>query len=170
MSDSRREKVRSAAAGALVGLAALGGFWSSALASLALAASPLVHIALVVLGVRLVLRLWRKRSPVPELVGIATALGAEAMLVLLVFGVPRWVKASAAPAIAGLEQWKLAHGRYPEVGVTDAAFPEELRSLLFAARCPLYEPEAVGYQITCRGVAFAKCTYDAATGQWTTWD
>jgi hypothetical protein len=170
MSNSRREIVRSAAVGAVVGAAALAGQWSPDLASLALFASPLVHVMLLVLVVRLALRLWQKRSPAPALIGIAAALGAELCLVVLLFGVPRWVRASAAPAIAALEQWKLAHGRYPDVELADGAFPDEVRSLLAAGGCPLYEPAAIGYQLTCRGVAFAKCTYDAATGEWTAWD
>jgi hypothetical protein len=170
MSDSRRELVRSAAAGAVVGSAALAGQWSRALASLALFASPLVHVALVVLVIRLASCLWQKRSPAPPLIGIAAALGAELWLVVLVFGVPYWVQTSAAPAIAALDQWKVAHGRYPDVELMDGAFPDEVRSLLSAGGCPLYVPAASGYQITCRGVAFAKCTYDAATGEWKAWD
>jgi hypothetical protein len=170
MSDSRREIVRSAAVGAVVGLAALGGLWSSSLASLALVASPLVHIALLVFGVRLVARLWRGRSAAPQLIGIAVALAAELLLVGLLFRVPSWVKSSAAPVLAALEHWKRGHGRYPGVDMADNTFPAELRTVLVAARCPLYEPGVDGYRITCLGVAFTKCTYDATTDVWTAWD
>jgi hypothetical protein len=170
MSDSRRQIVRSAAAGVFVGLLALAGQWSSGLASWAVLTSPLVHVALLVLIAQMAWRLWKNRSARPQLIGIGAALGAELALAALFWGVPRWVKARSTPAIAALEEWKVAHGDYPGVQLTDSAFPEEIRALLARASCMLYVPRVGAYEITCRGVPFTKCSYDSATRDWTAWD
>lgn len=170
MPGPRGGVVKSALPGACVTLAAIGGLWLPALASLALLASPVAHLALLVFVVQLAVRLWQRRSPSAPLAGLAAVLCAELSLGALLLGVPHWVKARAAPALVALEEWKRVHGRYPEVDTLAATFPDPLRASLYAGGCPLYSPAGASFELTCSGVAFTKCTYVAAAASWRGWD
>jgi hypothetical protein len=99
---------------------------------------------------------------IPVLLGLVLS-------VRLTMGVPYWVKARAQVLIDAVEAWKATHGSYPPESM-GPEFPPELRPALQASQCMFYRPKGTSYSITCGGVAFTKCTYDAAEKSWYGWD
>ena len=87
----------------------------------------------------------------------------------LTMGVPRSVKSRAQVLITAVEGWKAEHGRFPPSSLEDE-FPSELLPALRESGCAFYRPEGDSYSITCPGVAFTKCTYQAARKHWYGWD
>ena len=80
-------------------------------------------------------------------------------------------RARATPALAALQRYRAEHGHYPQANSTVIdEFPRELQAPLRSARCPLYRPSGAAFDLTCNGVAFTKCTFEAASGRWRSWD
>jgi len=122
----------------------------------------------------LVVVLWRAWKRRPLLAAVAGVLPAAAALLAtgnVVLGVPYWVRAHAAPALAALHRYRAEHGHYPQINSTIVGeFPRELQLTLRRAGCPLYRPSGAAFHLTCKGVAFTKCTFEAELGRWRSWD
>jgi len=116
----------------------------------------------VALIVALVVNLVKRRPALPAIVGIVACMAADVVGTRVTFGVPLFVKADAAPAIAAIESWKKEHGTYPdaESDVSDA---------FRATSCIYFSREGTPI-LGCRGVVFTKCDYDFATKTWHSWD
>ncbi len=163
---------RSAVAPGTIALCiAAGGELNRVVGHLAMFVTLLAAAFGAALVIALVVNAARRRPVVPALVGIVACMAADVVGARVTFGVPLFVKADAAPAIAAVESWKQVHGSYPEAenGSWAPGFPPELGNALSGTKCMYFTRNGAPI-LGCRGVVFTKCDYDFATKTWRSWD
>jgi len=151
-------------------LLALCGQVKEQVAVIALAATALVAVWILGLVSVVVWHFVRNSSAGPALVGLALAGVAVLAAVALVVEAPLWVRWRAEPAIVAIEQSRTEEGHYPTVGSLDGDFPRPVRAALESSGHCLYKPRGASYHVSCLGVPFTKCGYDAATRTWSGWE
>ncbi|HEY8073962.1 MAG TPA: hypothetical protein VIF62_07630 [Labilithrix sp.] len=151
---------RSAVAPATIALLfAAGGELNAALGMLAMFVTLFATFFGVALIVAIPVNAVKRRPFVPAIVGLVACMAANVVATRVVFGVPLWVKADAAPSIAAIESWKKDHGR----------FPDELEAGALHTKCHYFANDGRP-RLGCMGVAFTKCDYDFETKTWRGWD
>jgi len=159
------------APGSLALCVALAGQFLPALAYLAFFGGLPSLAWLVWLLVMILWRAWKRRPLLATVAGVLPAAAALLATGNVVLGVPYWVRTRAAPAMEALHRYRAEHGHYPQVDSTLVdEFPKELQPTLRRAGCLLYRPRGSAFDLTCNGVAFTKCTFEAASGRWRSWD
>jgi len=169
-------------------LAILGEFyaglgWPNLLTvALALALLPVLALLFLIAGLK---RRWRRAS----MLFLATLLSAAAVFQgsRVIFGVPVWVQARAAPAIEALlrdypqkgqdgqndlddrgQGQEAAQGRFPaEMEALSPALQKTLRQ----AGC-IYignKEDPADFSLSCTGVAFTHCNYVHSQSAWFSW-